>query len=300
MVFHKYQSLGNDYLVYDCNRNQQNISSSLISKLCDRHLGIGADGIVVGPFFTDKGLSVSIYNSDGTESEQGGNAVLIFAKYLKDAGYIQKKEFTLITKGGKNIIRYHNELGTSASVAMGKLDFSPEAVGCTFCPLNIASHSTTTDAYSNINTVKKGELVDVPMKFGDFTYRCTCVSVGNPHCVLPYRVVNKDIVCDIAEKINKTSYFINQVNTEIVQIIDTHNIKIEIFERGSGYTLASGSSACAAVGAMYKMGFVTNKVNVQMPGGMLLISIDEDLNVSMTGTVEAICRIHLSEEYRIY
>jgi diaminopimelate epimerase len=272
MEFSKYQSLGNDYLVYDCNRNREKLSSSDIARICDRHLGIGADGILVGPHFTDEGISLDIFNADGGEAEQSGNGILIFAKYLKDAGYIQKKEFALVTKSGINNIRYHNELGTSASVVMGKPDFT-------------------------LNEQPEKELVDIPLDLGDFTYRCTCVSIGNPHCVLPYRVVTENIVCDIGRKIENSAYFVNQINTEIAQIIDRHNIKIEIYERGSGYTLASGSSACAAVAALRKMGYVDNKVHVEMPGGRVLVSIDDDWTVSMTGVISIIGSFRLSEEF---
>lgn len=279
LEFSKYHGLGNDYLVYDCNRNKEVLSEKLIRGVCDRNYGLGSDGILAGPYMTDKGMLVRIYNPDGSVAEKSGNGVCIFAKYLKDAGYVQKKEFDLLTAGGTVRVRYNNELGTNMTISMGHLDFSPEAVGCTYRPKG------------------KDELVDVPMDFGEFTYRCSCVSIGNPHCVLPYKMVTKGIVCDIGRKIEDSGYFVNGINTQIAQVIDRHNMKIEIYERGAGYTLASGSSACAAAGAMYKMSFVDSKVWVHMPGGKLLICVDEDWNVEMTGDVSSVGTMRLSDEY---
>lgn len=294
MEFTKYHSLGNDYLVYDCNRNKRTLTADAIRAVCHRQYGFGADGILLGPFFTREGIRLQIYNPDGSMAEKSGNGLLIFAKYLKDAGYIQKKEFELLIekKEGEDDattavqIRYNNELGTSMTVGMGKLLFTPEEVGCSYRP-------------EEIDDTQEYELVDVPLKFGNYTYRCTCVSIGNPHCVLPFKTVTKSIVCDVGEKIENSAYFSKGINTQIAQVIDHHNIQIEIYERGAGYTLASGSSACAAVGAMHKMRFVDSKVWVHMPGGKLLVSVDEAWNVEMTGTVSSIGTMRLSAEYML-
>lgn len=294
MEFTKYHSLGNDYLVYDCNRNKRTLTADAIRAVCHRQYGFGADGILLGPFFTREGIRLQIFNPDGSMAEKSGNGLLIFAKYLKDAGYIQKKEFELLIekKEGEDDattavqIRYNNELGTSMTVGMGKLLFTPEEVGCSYRP-------------EEIDDTQEYELVDVPLKFGNYTYRCTCVSIGNPHCVLPFKTVTKSIVCDVGEKIENSAYFSKGINTQIAQVIDHHNIQIEIYERGAGYTLASGSSACAAVGAMHKMRFVDSKVWVHMPGGKLLVSVDEAWNVEMTGTVSSIGTMRLSAEYML-
>lgn len=279
MQFSKYHSLGNDYLVYDLNRNKRELTAKIIRAVCHRQYGLGADGILLGPFFSENGIGLKIYNPDGSETEKSGNGLLIFAKYLKDSGYVQKKEFELYIEGIKECMRvyYNNELGTNATIAMGRLSFTPESVGCSY--------------------TKQDELVDIPMKFGDYSYRCTCVSIGNPHCVLPFKTVTKGIVCDIGYKIENSAYFTKGINTQIAQVIDRHNIKIEIYERGAGYTLASGTSACAAVGAMYKMRFVDSKVYVHMPGGKVLVAIDEDWNVDMTGTVAAVGMMSVGSEY---
>lgn len=310
MTFTKYHSLGNDYLVYDCNRNKNRetgektepkvdrrvLSKQAVQAICHRQTGLGADGILIGPFLMEQGIVLQIYNPDGSRAERSGNGILIFAKYLKDAGYIQKKEFEILIEDARAgvcgdaaslsapiRIRYNNERGTSMTVSMGKLLFTPEAVGCTY-------HPSTSGTDADV-------LVDVPLDFGNYTYRCTCVSVGNPHCVLPFKTVTKGIVCDVGKKIEDSSYFTGGINTQIVQVTDRHNIQIEIYERGAGYTLASGSSACAAAGAMHRMRFVDSKVWVHMPGGKLLVSVDEDWNADMTGEVSLIGSMRLSEEF---
>lgn len=147
---------------------------------------------------------VKIFNPDGSEAEKSGNGVRIFAKYLKDAGYIKDKSFILKTLGGDVNVKYLNE---------------------------------------------------------------------------------------------SAKYFKNRINTQIVKVLDRNNIQIEIYERGAGYTLASGSSSCAAAGASFKLGLVNNNIIVHMPGGNLEIEIDNDYNVNMTGSVSSVCYVKLKDEF---
>lgn len=285
MEFNKYHSLGNDYLVYDCNLNDRELTMEHIRAVCKRQYGFGADGVLLGPYLSDGNISLKIYNSDGSETLRSGNGILIFAKYLKDAGYIQKKEFDLYVSGERQSIhiRYNNELGTNLTVSMGRLLFTPEAVGCSYNPVR--------------DGMQKTELVDIPMDFGAYTYRCTCVSVGNPNCVLPFKTVTRGIVCDIGRKIENSAYFTQGINTQIVQVLDRHNIRIETYERGAGYTLASGTGACAAVGAMHKLRYVEAKAWVHMVRGSVLVSVDDAWNVDMTGVAASVGRLVLSGEF---
>jgi len=124
--------------------------------------------------------------------------------------------------------------------------------------------------------------------FNNKEYKATCVTLGNPHCIIPLEEINKELACEIGKHSVEAEYFPNKINTQIIKVVDRHNINIEIYERGAGYTLASGSSSCAAAGAAYKLGLVENEVNVHMPGGTLEIKIDEDWNVFMTGSVQYI------------
>ena len=265
--FQKYHGLGNDYLVFDESKNNKKITIDEIKKVCNRNFGFGSDGILVGPIMEDGKISMKIYNPDGTEAEKSGNGVRIFAKYLKDNGYIKDNEFTLSTLGGDVAVKFNNKRGTNMTVSMGKLSFDKDEIGC-------------------INTPQ--ETVDIPMIFNGKEYKTTCVTLGNPHCIIPLDEISKELACEIGKHSVEAEYFPNKINTQIIKVVDRQNINIEIYERGAGYTLASGSSSCAAAGAAHKLGLVDNEVTVHMPGGTLEIKIDDEWNVYMTGSVSYI------------
>jgi len=276
LTFYKYHGLGNDYLVYDRKKNEAILDEEDIKLICDRNFGLGSDGILEGPYDTEGKISIKIFNPDGSEAEKSGNGVRIFSKYLKDAGYVQEKEFVLHTLGGDVSVVYNNEKGTNMTVSMGQLLYDSAAVGA-------------------IHTPK--EMIDIPLEFGGKEYLATCVSIGNPHCVIPMKEVSKELVNEIGKYSETAAYFPNRINTQIVKVLDKHNIQIEIFERGAGYTLASGSSSCAAAGAVYKLGLVDADINVHMPGGVLKISIDKTFHAYMTGDVAGVGTMELSEEF---
>lgn len=276
ITFFKYHGLGNDYLVYDIHKNDFTLTSAAIRRICDRNFGLGSDGILVGPFLENGIFSLKIYNPDGSEAEKSGNGVRIFSKYLKDAGYLTCKEFVLHTLGGAVTVTYNNANGSNLTVSMGQLSFHKNEVGAIHTP---------------------DDMVNIPLEFGGETYFCTCVSIGNPHCVIPMEQISKEAVCSIGKYSETAPYFPNRINTQIVKVLDRNHIQIEIFERGAGYTLASGSSSCAAAGAMYKLGLTEPLIYVQMPGGTLKIEISKQLEVQMTGEVESVGTMTLSEEF---
>ncbi|HEX3022765.1 MAG TPA: diaminopimelate epimerase [Lachnospiraceae bacterium] len=276
MMLEKYHGLGNDYLVYDCNKNDILLNEDQVRLICHRNFGVGSDGILVGPIFQDDKIGVRILNPDGSEAEKSGNGVRIFSKYLKDAGYMKEERFVLSTLGGEVNVSYLNKAGTQLRVSMGRLSFLSVDIGV---------------------VGEKREVVNETMLFGGKDYQCTCVSVGNPHCVIPLPEVSKELVCEIGKYSENAIYFPKRINTQIVKVLDRNNIQIEIFERGAGYTLASGSSSCAAAGAVYKLGLVDNMVTVHMPGGELLIEIGKDMEVFMTGSVCHIGKVELGEDF---
>lgn len=276
IFFEKYNGLGNDYLVYDCNKNSEKLDDNAVKLICDRNFGLGSDGILVGPILNDNKISLTIINPDGSIAEKSGNGVRIFSKYLKDAGYVKDDEFILSTLGGNVNVKYLNKEGTLMTVDMGKLSFDKQSVGAVDVP---------------------DEMVNIPLKFNEKEYYCTCVSIGNPHCVIPMDNISKEIVCEIGKYSEGASYFPNRINTQIVKVIDRNNIDIEIFERGAGYTLASGSSSSAAAGAVFKLGLVDNNIKVHMPGGQLNIEISDEFEVKMTGTVSYVGKMILGDEF---
>ena len=272
----RYHGLGNDYLVYDPNKNEMELNERTVKALCNRNMGLGADGILEGPILNDKHMGVKIWNPDGSTAEKSGNGVRIFAKYLKDADYVQKKNYLLKTDGGMVEITYLNEAGSRLRVSMGKLSF----------------------ASSDIPVIgEEREVINEDMVFGKTLYPATCVSVGNPHCVIPMQEISKELVCKIGEHSEKARYFPERVNTEIMKVVDNGHIAIETYERGAGYTMANGTGACAAAGVAYKLGLSSNKVIVHMPGGDLQIEIDEDWKAYMTGEVFYIGKITLGSEF---
>lgn len=272
VVLEKYHGLGNDYLVFDPNKNTLKLSQENVKLICDRHFGVGSDGILEGPILEKEKMEVRIWNPDGSIAQKSGNGVRIFAKYLKDAGYVQKTHVTLTTKAGEVEVQYLNEEGTRMKASMGKVSFWSDEV-----PV----------------TGERREVVNETMIFGKIPYRVTCATVGNPHCVIFLNEISKEIVCRIGKNSEAASYFPERVNTQIMRVIDRQNIEIEIYERGAGYTLASGSSGCAAAAAAYKQGLTDSKMYVKMPGGTLEIEILDDWTVLMTGDVGFVGSIQL-------
>lgn len=277
MKFEKYHGIGNDYLVYDCIENKEVLSTRQIRKICSRNFGIGSDGVLMGPYTEDGEFGVRIFNPDGSEADGGGNGIRIFAKYLKDAGYTLSERLSLNTRGGKVNVRFLNQDGTRIQTDMGQISFDSRDVGM---------------------SGDKREAVDELLMFGGSEYLCTCASIGNPHCVILADEVSREKICKIGKYSEKSSYFSAGVNTQLMKVLDRNNIQIEIFERGAGYTLASGTSGCAAAGAAFRLGLTGSDVMVHMPGGRLWVQIDEDWQVKSTGNVQRICSIELSEEFK--
>ena len=263
-VVEKYHGLGNDYLVFDPNRNKLRLSPANVRLLCDRNFGVGADGVVEGPLLEGERISVRIWNSDGSMTENSGNGVRIFAKYLKDGGYVQKKNFAIHTQGGEASIHYLNEEGTRLKVSMGKVSFWSDEV-----PVE----------------GPRREIVNETMDFGRIPYPVTCLNIGNPHCVILMDEISKELVCPIGGYSENARQFPAKINTQIMKVLDRTHIQTEVYERGAGYTLASGTGCCAAAAAAYRLGLTDPKVIVQMPGGTLEVEIEEDGQVLMTGDV---------------
>ena len=270
-VFEKYHCMGNDYLVYDPNKNEMELGPEQVKAVCDRNFGIGSDGILVGPMLGGEKMYVRILNPDGSEAEKSGNGMGIFARYLKDAGYVQKTKVSWDTLGGEVTVYYLNEEGTRVKISMGKPTFWSDEI-----PV----------------TGERREMVNQTMVFGKIPYITTCLSIGNPHCVIWMNEISKELVCRIGEHSERDSSFPEKVNTQLLNVLDRTNIQIEIYERGAGYTLASGSCACAA----NRLGLADRNMYVHMPGGTLEVEIKEDGIVYMTGEVGYIGRMTLGSE----
>lgn len=267
MQFLKYQALGNDYLVLDDLLPNQTLSPEQVKTICNRHFGIGADGILIG-FKKEADYYLTIYNSDGTKAEKSGNGLRIFAHYLWDKNTHQENTFIIHTQSGPAKTEIIKK-GT-VKVQMGKLSFLSKDI-----PL-LTKDQEALDQYLSIN--------NNPIHFH-------AASIGNPHCMLILEKIDPELALHLGPALEKHLIFPNKTNVQFIQILDPHTIKIEIWERGSGYTLASGSSACACAGLCIKKGFTKSPVTVCMQGGKLLVEADENLILTQTGPVSLIAKI---------
>ena len=266
MKFHKYHALGNDYLVLDpadCPKCPEGID---VVKICHRNFGLGSDGILYGPDKTDKAdFKLRILNPDASEAEKSGNGLRIFSRYLYDSGRVKESvPFTVDTLGGVVTCTVLKG-GQLVTVDMGTVSFDSEDI-----PV----------------VGNKREVINESFEILGQNYTYCCATVGNPHCVLPMDKVSKATAMKIGPIIeNMTSKFPNRTNVQFLEVLDRNNIKIEIWERGAGYTLASGSSSSAAAAVAHKLGLCDSDITVHMEGGNLSIKIAPDFSIVMTGPV---------------
>ncbi len=276
--FVKSHGLGNDYFTL----NEAELSFSLNEKniqlLCDVHYGIGSDGILLKVASSKADFGLKIYNPDGSEAEKSGNGLRVFAKYLYDYGHTSGKIFTIETPGGVVTAEISGETNGKANrvkVDMGKANFNSHQVPV-LCD--------------------ETECLDHPLNIIDETYLINCVSVGNPHCVVVCTKLTKAEILKHGAEIEHHPMFPNRINVQFAKVISRNEVEILIWERGAGYTLASGSSSCAVAAVMVKKGLTDRKMTLKMPGGTLQIEIDEAWNIRMEGEVKEIASGYLSDE----
>lgn len=275
MEFHKYQALGNDYLVVDPDDAEVGLSPALARRICDRHLGVGSDGILVDETSTRGRVALRIINPDGSEAEKSGNGLRIFARYLYDQGRVDDRPFTVWTRGGEVRCEVRDD-GRTVFVEMGIARFDSESIP-------VAG--------------PKREVVDESIEVAGLDLRFTGVTVGNPHCVVHVDDLSADLAQRVGPQLENHELFPNRTNVQFVRVLDRRRIAVEIWERGAGYTLASGSSACAAAAASVRLGLCDGEVTVVMPGGELQIEIGPDFELTMLGPVAKIADVTIAEEF---
>lgn len=276
--FVKSHGLGNDYFVLNEAELSFRLNEKNIQLLCDVHYGIGSDGILLKVPSSKADFGLKIYNPDGSEAEKSGNGLRIFAKYLYDYGHTSGKIFTIETLGGMvtaEVSRETNGKASQVKVDMGKAIFNSHRV------------PVVSD---------EPECFDHPLSLIDETYLINCVSVGNPHCVILRDKLIKAEILKHGSEIENHPLFPNRINVQFAKVLSRNEVEILIWERGAGYTLASGSSSCAVAAVMVKKGLTDRKLSVKMPGGTLQIEIDETWNIRMEGEVKEIASGYLSDE----
>lgn len=273
--FYKYHALGNDYIVIDPNKTRIDLTVDRIRLICHRHFGVGSDGILYGPLFERDEIHLRIFNPDGSEAEKSGNGIRIFSRYLVDAHYVTGKRITLDTLGGKVLVELLDEKANLLKVDMGTVTFRSDLIPVSGEPR---------------------EVVNETLQLGTDSFRMTCLSIGNPHCVIPLQRISEELARSMGPRVENHPIFPKRINVQLLTIVNRNHIKIEIWERGAGYTMASGSSSCAAASAAYRLGLVDREIKVEMPGGAIEIEIGPNGHVHMTGPVSGIAKGEFSEE----
>lgn len=264
MRFAKYHALGNDYLVMDPATAGDLPSPARIRRICHRHFGIGSDGILWGPLEAEGATAgLRIFNPDGSEAEKSGNGLRIFARYLFDRGIVAGKPFTIDTPGGRVEATVLNS-GALVRVDMGRVSFMSDKI-----PVAGAVREVVNE--------------EITVAGAKFTF--TAATIGNPHCVIPMPEISEALAREFGPHLEVHPSFPRRTNVQFMQVIDRANIRIEIWERGAGYTLASGSSSSASAAVAHKLGLVDRDLTVHMPGGCIEIEIGDDYSIRMTGPV---------------
>ncbi len=271
MKFSKYHALGNDYLVLDPADAPKLPVSNDIIRICHRNFGLGSDGILYGPIPTGKAdFGLRIINPDGSEAEKSGNGLRIFARYLYDCDRVRNKPFTIDTPGG--IVTCEISEGAKAiKVDMGRIRFG-------------------------IDNEDINQEIGRKLKINDTEYTVYMADIGNPHCVIPLNEISEELACRDGAAIEVHPNFPNRTNVQFLKALDRNNIQIEIWERGAGYTLASGSSSSAAAAVAHRLDLCDNKITVHMPGGKIGIEISDNYQIRMTGPATNVAVMEFNSE----
>jgi diaminopimelate epimerase len=277
--FVKYQALGNDYLVLEPEVFAGLELPAGIRDICDRHRGPGSDGILVDARTGEGSYALRIFNPDGSEAEKSGNGLRIFARHLFETEPGHPAVFEIATAGGVARATILDETASSIRVDMGSPDFALASLGIP--PAGEA----------------EAEIVDERTTFGGKNCRISCVSMGNPHCVVRDTAVDEATARRIGPLVENSRRFPKRINVQFLEVVSRGEIRIEIWERGAGYTLASGSSSCAAAAVARRLGLVDERVRVLMPGGALEVEFEEG-KALMTGPVEKVYEGSFAPELR--
>ena len=276
--FVKSHGLGNEYIVLDQSAIDFELTRERTIQLCNIHVGIGSDGILLKVPTGKANFGLRILNPDGSEAEKSGNGLRIFAKYLYDFGFTDQDQFTIDTLGGvvtAHILELKDGKAFMIRIDMGKANFKAKEV-----PVNFAAK----------------ECFGEPLVLEGNEYVIHCVSVGNPHCVVLRDQLDEAEIRRIGPLIENHPMFPNRINVQFVKMVSRDAVDALIWERGAGFTMASGSSSSAIAAVLVRKGLTNRNIAVRMPGGTLKIDVDESWNICLTGEVREIASGVLSRE----
>lgn len=265
MRFDKYVAAGNDFILFNGIEKFHDNYNELALRVCHRHFGIGADGIMVCENSQIADIKMLYYNSDGSQGEMCGNGIRSFAKYIYDYGIVRKKNISIETLAGVRAVTIEvNELDKAnmIEVDMGYPIFEGNKI-----PV----------------TLDKEKLIEEDITIDGKGYRFSALLVGVPHVVIFVEDIKEINIDDLGKKIEYHPLFPRKTNVNFVETIDYNNINIYTWERGAGRTLGCGTGSCASVVIGYLLNKLSGKVNVNTEGGSLIVDIGEDNKISMTG-----------------
>ncbi|QEY33982.1 diaminopimelate epimerase [Caproiciproducens galactitolivorans] len=268
MKFSKMQGIGNDYLYFNCFEEKIENPSELAIKLSDRHFGVGSDGIILIEPSDHADCRMDIYNSDGSRAMMCGNGIRCVGKYLYERGLVRKDVLKVDTLSGVKtlFLDVKNGIVHSVKVDMGKPVFRPAEIPVIF---------------------SKETVIDEPITVDGNEYRITCVSMGNPHCILFVDDVDAVPIEKIGPELEHASIFPDRANIEFVQVLNSGEAKMRVWERGAGETWACGTGACASAISCAVNHKTGRKVKMHLKGGDLSIEWDDRTDtVFMQGPAE--------------
>lgn len=265
LKFTKMHGCGNDYVYVNCFQERVDNPEQVARFVSDRHKGIGSDGLILIRPSKIADFKMAMYNADGSEGAMCGNGVRCIAKYVYDYGLTDKTSISLETKAG---IKYLDLTVEQGKVTMVKVNMGQPILSAEKIPVKADTK----------------QVIDAPIVAGAKEYRMTCVSMGNPHAVVFVEDTDSLPLMELGPEFEHHEVFPDRVNTEFVQILDRQNVKMRVWERGSGETLACGTGTCATVVACVLNGLTEEEINVQLKGGEIRVRYDrkEDV-VWMTG-----------------
>lgn len=272
MKFTKWQGTGNDFVIVNGFEETIVDYSSKAIEVCDRHYGIGADGLIMVLPSSIADFQMRIINSDGSEPEMCGNGIRCFARYVYESGLTNKTELCVETLAGiiRPTLLVENDRVGSVCVDMGEPRLQRGEIPTAGNPME--------------------KVINELLTVGDCTHRITCVSMGNPHCVIFTENVDSMDLPAFGKPIEEHPFFPRKTNVEFVQVMDRRNLRMRVWERGAGVTLACGTGTCATVVAAVLNNITDRKVKVRLDGGELLVEWREDNHVYMTGPAVEVFR----------
>ena len=270
MRFTKMQGLGNDYVYVNCFQETIENPSEAAIKVSDRHFGIGSDGLILIKPSEVADFRMDMYNADGSQAEMCGNGIRCVAKYVYDYGLTDQTEISVETLAGIKYLKLQIEDGkvSQITVNMGQPELNPV----------------------KIPVQAEGErVVDEPIVVNGVTYKMTCVSMGNPHCIVFIDDTENFPLEEIGPMFENHERFPKRVNTEFIQILNRNEVNMRVWERGSGETLACGTGACASAVACVLNGLTEDEITLHLLGGDLSVRWDQEENVVyMTGPAKVV------------